>query len=84
MDFTVAADFQAKLDWMSEFVRAEVEPLDLAFPSAKDMYDTSHKQARALVAPLREQVKAQELWACHRASICRANARRHRRALRVG
>jgi acyl-CoA dehydrogenase len=65
MDFRVDPDFQAKLDWMAEFVRDEVGPLDLLFPSAGAMYDTKNQKARALIAPLREQVKAQGLWACH-------------------
>jgi acyl-CoA dehydrogenase len=29
------------------------------------MYDTKNRKARALIAPLREQVKAHGLWACH-------------------
>ena len=65
MDFRVDPDFQVKLDWMARFVREEVEPLDLLFPSAGAMYDTKNQKARALIAPLREQVKAQGLWACH-------------------
>jgi acyl-CoA dehydrogenase len=65
MDFRVDPDFQAKLDWMSHFVRQEIEPLDLLFPSAGAMYDTKNQEARGRIAPLREQVKAQELWACH-------------------
>jgi acyl-CoA dehydrogenase len=65
MDFSVDPDFQAKLDWMAKFVREEVEPLDLLFPSAGAMYDTKNQKARALIAPLRQQVKAQGLWACH-------------------
>jgi acyl-CoA dehydrogenase len=65
MDFRIDPDFQAKLDWMSAFVREEIEPLDLLFPSAGAMYDTKNQKARALIAPLREQVKAQGLWACH-------------------
>ena len=65
MDFRVDRDFQAKLDWMAKFVREEIEPLDLLFPSAGAMYDTKNQKARALIAPLREQVKAQGLWACH-------------------
>jgi acyl-CoA dehydrogenase len=65
MDFRVDPEFQQKLDWMSRFVREEVEPLDLLFPAASSMYDTKNKQARALIKPLREQVKAQGLWACH-------------------
>jgi acyl-CoA dehydrogenase len=65
MDFRVDPDFQPKLDWMAKFVRQEVEPLDLLFPSAGAMYDTKNGKARALIAPLRKQVKAQGLWACH-------------------
>jgi acyl-CoA dehydrogenase len=65
MDFRVDPDFQVKLDWMAKFVREEVEPLDLLFPSAGAMYDTKNQKARALIAPLREQVKAHGLWACH-------------------
>lgn len=65
MDFSIDPGFQQKLDWMSKFIGEEVEPLDLLFPSAGDMYDTRNEQARALIAPLREQVKAQGLWACH-------------------
>ena len=65
MDFRVDPDFQAKLDWIAKFVREEIEPLDLLFPSAGAMYDTKNQKARALIAPLRKQVKAQGLWACH-------------------
>jgi len=65
MDFRVDSQFQEKLDWMNRFVREEVEPLDLLFPSAKDMYDTHNERARALIAPLRDQVKERGLWACH-------------------
>jgi len=65
MDFRVDPDFQVKLDWMANFVREEIEPLDLLFPSAGSMYDTKNQKARALIAPLREQVKGQGLWACH-------------------
>ena len=65
MDFLVDPEFQKDLDWMSLFVRDEVEPLDLLFLNAGDMYDTKNKRARALIAPLLEQVKARGLWACH-------------------
>ncbi len=65
MDFRVDPEFQTKLDWMNAFVREEIEPLDLLFPSASDMYDVNNKKARALLKPLRDQVKEQGLWACH-------------------
>jgi acyl-CoA dehydrogenase len=65
MDFRVDAGFQKKLAWMATFVGEEVEPLDLLFPDASSMYDTGNAQARALLKPLREKVRAQGLWACH-------------------
>jgi len=65
MDFRVEPEFQKKLDWMNTFVREEIEPVDLLFPSASAMYDVNNKKARALIGPLREKVKAQGLWACH-------------------
>ena len=65
MDFRVDPEFQTKLDWMNAFVREEIEPLDLLFPSASDMYDVNNEKARALLKPLRDQVKEQGLWACH-------------------
>ena len=64
-EFSTEPEFQEKLDWMERFVREEVEPLDLLFPAAGDPYDTGNKAARAVLAPLQEQVKAQDLWACH-------------------
>lgn len=65
MDFRVDPEFQLKLDWMNTFVREEIEPIDLLFPSASAMYDTNNVKARAAIQPLRDKVKAQGLWACH-------------------
>lgn len=64
-DFSVEPEFQAKLDWMLEFVKTECEPLDILFPHHGDPYDKANKTSRAVIAPLQEQVKAQGLWACH-------------------
>ncbi|MGN2639612.1 acyl-CoA dehydrogenase family protein [Nocardia takedensis] len=61
-DFESDPDFQRKLDWAAEFVRTEVEPLDLIYPNP---YDRTDKEAMALMGPLKEQVKQQKLWACH-------------------
>ncbi|WP_214319853.1 acyl-CoA dehydrogenase family protein [Nonomuraea sediminis] len=63
MDFSVEPEFQAKLDWMDAFIRDEVEPLDLAFPGRA--YQRLDDRLRKIVDPLKEQVKAQGLWACH-------------------
>jgi acyl-CoA dehydrogenase len=65
MDFSIDPEFQAKLDWMRDFVKNECEPIDLLFPHHGDPYDTKNSKARAIIAPLQDQVKAQGLWACH-------------------
>ncbi|MBH0123572.1 acyl-CoA dehydrogenase family protein [Rhodococcus sp. CX] len=64
-DFKTDPEFQEKLDWADKFVREECEPLDLLFPHLGQPYNTENKAARAILAPLREQVKEQGLWACH-------------------
>jgi acyl-CoA dehydrogenase len=65
LDFSIEPEFQAKLDWMADFVRSEVEPLDLLFPHGGDPYDVANPRSRAILRPLQEQVRAQGLWACH-------------------
>jgi acyl-CoA dehydrogenase len=56
-DFSTEPEFQAKLDWMREFVREEIYPLEvLAF---------DWRQFREIAKPLMEEVKAQGLWAAH-------------------
>jgi acyl-CoA dehydrogenase len=64
-NFQTDPEFQKKLDWISDFVREECEPLDLLFPHHGDPYDVKNTKARAIIKPLQEQVKAQSLWACH-------------------
>ncbi|OKH73785.1 acyl-CoA dehydrogenase [Mycobacterium sp. SWH-M1] len=61
-DFSTEPEFQAKLDWADDFVRAEVEPLDHVLG---DPYDKTDSRAMRLIAPLKEQVRQQKLWACH-------------------
>jgi acyl-CoA dehydrogenase len=63
-DFSTEPEFQEKLDWIDGFVRAEIEPLDLAF-SSHLVYDKSHPVHREVVKPLQEEVKRRDLWACH-------------------
>ncbi len=64
-DFSTDPEFQEKLDWATAFVKRECEALDLLFPLAGDPYDVNNKAARTILEPLRDQVKAQGLWACH-------------------
>jgi acyl-CoA dehydrogenase len=59
-DFSTEPEFQEQLDWVEEFCRTEVEPLDLVFPGAAYSRDP---RAKALADPLRQQVKDKGLWA---------------------
>lgn len=64
-DFETDADFQAKLDWMTAFVRDECEPLDLVFRGPADPFDPARRGPAAAMAPLKKIVQQQGLWACH-------------------
>ena len=61
-DFETEPEFQELLDWADEFVRTEVEPLDLVF---ENPYDRSDEKAMAYTRPLKQAVKDKGLWACH-------------------
>jgi len=63
-DFSTDPEFQQKLDWMTEFVQTEIEPLDLAF-SSHLVYDKDHPVHEKVVRPLQDEVRARDLWACH-------------------
>ena len=62
-DFSTDPDFQVQLDWADAFVRTEVARLDLLWPH--DTYKPLTDQQRAVVDPLKKQVREQGLWACH-------------------
>jgi acyl-CoA dehydrogenase len=59
-DFSTDPEFQEKLDWVADFCKNEIEPLDLVFPGAARSRDPKMK---ALADPLKQQVKDQGLWA---------------------
>ena len=59
-DFSTEPEFQEQLDWVADFCKNEIEPLDLVFPGAA--YSRSPK-AKALADPLKQQVKDRGLWA---------------------
>ena len=61
-DFETDPEYQAKLDWVDEFMTAEVEPLDLA---AMDPSDKLNPEVMAVLRPLQQRVKDQGLWAAH-------------------
>jgi len=64
-DFSVEPEFQAKLDWILDFVKKECEPLDLLFSNHGDPYDTKSETRNAILEPLQKEVKERGLWACH-------------------
>src|SRR2546423_1263606 len=58
-DFSTDPDFQEQLDWMSEFVRREIWPLETVWP------ELGLDGLREAIAPLQEQVRDRNLWAAH-------------------
>jgi alkylation response protein AidB-like acyl-CoA dehydrogenase len=59
-DFSTEPEFQVKLDWVDQFCREELEPLDYVFPYAVRSKDPA---VRAYVRGLQDRIKAQGLWA---------------------
>jgi acyl-CoA dehydrogenase len=62
-EFETDPEYQKKLDWVHEFVRDEVEPLDLLFPHQQFVPLSGAR--KAIIAPLKEEVRRQGLWATH-------------------
>jgi len=61
-DFETDPEFQEQLDWMDDFVRDEIEPLDFIITSPYDLNDPVRND---IIRPLQQQVRDRELWACH-------------------
>src|SRR4051795_6484330 len=58
-DFSTEPEFQEKLDWMRQFVRDEIWPLETIVD------ELSQDQLDRIYAPLQEEVKRRGLWAAH-------------------
>src|ERR687884_2326397 len=58
-DFSTEPEFQAQVDWMREFVRTEVWPIETVFG------ELGEGGFRRVIAPLQEEVKRRGLWAAH-------------------
>jgi len=56
-DFSTEPEFQEHLDWMREFVREEIWPLEVL--------DLDWEQLMRAMAPLQERVRERGLWAAH-------------------
>ncbi|MEZ5226728.1 MAG: hypothetical protein R2710_08625 [Acidimicrobiales bacterium] len=61
-DFETDAEFQTELDWIDDFVREEIEPLDFIVKSPYDINDPIRAE---VIPPLQKQVQERGLWACH-------------------
>src|SRR5258708_16303387 len=61
-DFETDPEFQKELDWVDNFVRTEVEPLDHILGSA---FDVNNPRRNALVRPLQKRVRERKIWATH-------------------
>jgi acyl-CoA dehydrogenase len=58
-DFSTEPEFQAQLDWMRDFVRDEIWPIETVFEElGQDGFDRA-------MAPLKERVRERGLWAAH-------------------
>jgi acyl-CoA dehydrogenase len=60
--FATDSEFQKQLDWVDQFVRQKVEPLDYILGP---QYDVEAPGFVRLVRPLQAEVRRQGLWACH-------------------
>jgi len=60
--FETDPEYQAELDWVEEFVRTEVEPVDMLVEHAWDVTDPRRNE---LIVPLQQIVKERRLWGCH-------------------
>src|SRR5487761_8366 len=56
-DFSTEPEFESKLEWMRDFMRDEVYPLEVL--------DTDEAGFMRAIRPLRDEVKKRKLWATH-------------------
>jgi acyl-CoA dehydrogenase len=64
-DFSIEPEFQADLDWIDDFVRTEIEPIDAVFGDQHLTYDKTFEPAQKLIRPLQQRVRDRGLWAVH-------------------
>ena len=58
-DFSTEPEFEKKLEWIRDFVREEVEPLEVLFPGCEFL--PLDDERRRIVDPLKQQVRDQGL-----------------------
>jgi acyl-CoA dehydrogenase len=62
-DFSTEPEFEKKLHWIREFVREEVEPIEVLFPGCEFL--PLNDERRRIIDPLKQQVRDNGLWAPH-------------------
>ena len=62
-DFETEPEFETKLEWIRQFVREKVEPLDLIFPHRS--FHPLDDETGPLVRPMQDEVRAEGLWGAH-------------------
>jgi len=64
IDFDIDPDYQRQLDWARQFVAEKVEPIDFLFHKDQG-YNPGNQALWDIMGPLKAEVRAQGLWACH-------------------
>ncbi|GAY14051.1 acyl-CoA dehydrogenase family protein [Mycobacterium sp. shizuoka-1] len=62
-DFSTEPEFEEKLEWIRNFVRDEIEPLEVIFPGCEFL--PLNDERRQIIDPLKQKVRDQGLWAPH-------------------
>ncbi len=62
--FSTEPEFEEKLEWIRNFVREEIEPLEVIFPPSCEFLPLNDERRR-IVDPLKQKVRDQGLWAPH-------------------
>jgi acyl-CoA dehydrogenase len=60
--FETDPEYQKELDWIDEFVKKRIEPLDFVVTAP---YDTKDPLRNKVIKPLQKEVQERGLWACH-------------------
>jgi acyl-CoA dehydrogenase len=62
--FETDPEYQTELDWVRQFVRERIEPLDALFHQDQT-YVVANESLRAIMKPLMAEVRTRGLWARH-------------------
>ena len=63
-DFSTDPEFQDHLDWLTELMHTEIEPLDHYF-RGRSPFDKTDEEVQSHLRRIQQKVKDRGLWACH-------------------